>query len=47
MGQLGYTEKLLTKMGMSDYKPVKTHVDASSHLVKATEEEEALDQQLY
>ena len=45
MVQPGYTEKLLTKMGMSDCKPVKTPVDASSHLVKATEEEEAVDQQ--
>ena len=47
MGQPGYTEKLLSKMGMSDCKPVKTPVDASSHLVRATEEEEAVDQQLY
>ena len=47
MGQPEYTEKLLSKMGMSDCKPVKTPVDASSHLVKATEEEEAVDQQLY
>ncbi len=47
MGQPTYTEKLLTKMGMNDCKPVKTPADPGNHLVKATEEEMALDQQLY
>ena len=44
MGQPAYTERLLAEQGMSDCKPVRT---PGSHLVKATEDEEALDQQLY
>ena len=32
---------------MSDSKPVGTPVDLGSHLLKATEDEEALEQQLY
>ena len=47
MGQPTFTQKLLTKMGMSDCKPVKTPVDSGSRLVKALEDEEALDQQSY
>ena len=47
MGQPTYTEKLLTKMGMGDCKPVKTPVDPGNRLVKASEDEEALDQQSY
>jgi hypothetical protein len=47
MGQPAYTEKLLIKMGMADCKPVKTPVDPDSHLVKATEEEVGVDQQVY
>ena len=47
IGQPAYTEKLLTKMGMSDCKPVKTPVDPGNRLVKAAEDEEALDQPLY
>jgi hypothetical protein len=34
-------------MGMTDCKPVKTPVDPDSHLVKATEEEVGVDQQVY
>ena len=34
-------------MGMSDCKPVKTPVDPGNRLVKAAEDEEALDQPLY
>ena len=47
IGQPAYTEKLLAKMGMSDCKPVKTPVDPGNRLVKAAEDEEALDQPLY
>ena len=47
IGQPTYTEKLLTKMGMSDCKPVKTPVDQGNRLVKADEDEEALEQLPY
>ncbi len=47
MGQPAYVKKLLEKQKMSDSKPVGTPVDPGSHLLKATEDEEALDQQLY
>ena len=47
MGQPAYTQKLLTKTGMSDCKPVKTPVDPGQRLVKASEAERALDQPLY
>ena len=47
MGQPTYTKKLLSKMGMNDCKPVSTPADPSSHLVKAAEDEETVDQPLY
>ena len=47
MGQPTYIQKLLTKIGMNDSKPVKTPVDPGHRLVKANEDEEALDQPLY
>ena len=47
IGQPTYTEKLLSKMGMSNCKPVSTPADPSNHLVKATEDEEVVDQLLY
>ncbi len=47
MGQPAYVKKLLEKQKMSDCKPVGTPVDPGSHLLKATEDEEALEQQLY
>lgn len=47
MGQPMHTEKLLTRMGMSDCKPVKTPVEPGNRLVKASEDEEAVDQQSY
>ena len=47
MGQPAYTQKLLTKTGMNDCKPVKTPVDPGQRLVKASEDERALDQPLY
>ena len=39
MGQPTYTEKLLSRIGMSNWKPVSTPADPSSHLVKAAEDE--------
>ena len=42
-----YTEKILTKMDMDNCKPVKTAVDPGNRLVKATEDEDVLDQQSY
>ncbi len=47
MGQPAYTKGLLTETGMSDCKPAKIPVDPGSHLVKATEDEKAVDQQSY
>ena len=47
MGQPAYTQKLLTKIGMNDCKPVKTPVDPGHQLVKASEDEKALDQPSY
>ena len=47
VGQPAYTEKLLNKMGMSDCRPVSTPIESGNHLVKASEDEEPLDQQLY
>ena len=47
MGQPAYTEKLLTKMGMSDCRPVTTPMESGNHLVKASEDDEPVDQQSY
>ena len=47
MGQPLYAENLLQKYGMEQAKPVKTPVDVCSKLVKATEEDESFDQQIY
>ena len=47
IGQPTYTETLLAKMGMSDCNSVKTPIDPGNHLEKASDEESALDQQLY
>ena len=47
MGQPMYTGKILTKMDMDNCKPVKTPVDPGNRLVKATEDEDVLDQQSY
>ena len=47
MGQPLYTENLLQKFGMENAKPVSTPVDSNSKLVKATEDEDRIDQQLY
>ena len=45
--QLNYTKKLLGKQKMGDCKPVGRPVNPGSHLVKATDDEEAVEQQLY
>ena len=47
IGHPAYTKNLLQKFGMESAKPVKTPVDTSTKLVKATESEESIDQQLY
>lgn len=47
VGQPAYIEKLLERQKMSDAKAVGTPVDSGRHLLKATEDEEAVDQQLY
>ena len=47
IAQPAYIKKLLEKQGLGDSKPVGTPVDPGSHLLKATEDEEAVDQQLY
>lgn len=45
MGQPAYVKTLLEKFDMGDCKPVA--VDVSSKLVKATDDEVSVDQQLY
>ncbi len=47
IGQPAYTESLLKKFSMQDCKPVGTPVDVNTKLVKATDEEVCVDQQLY
>ena len=47
IGQPAYTESVLRKYGMGDTKPVNTPVEASSKLVKTTEECDRIDQGLY
>ena len=47
IGQPAYTKKLLGKQQMGDCKPVGTPVSLGSHLVKATDDEDAVEQQLY
>ena len=47
IGQPVYTNNLLKKFGMQDCKAVCTPVDISTKLVKATSEDECVDQQLY
>ena len=47
MGQPTYVKTLLEKFDMGDCKPVRTPVDVSSKLVKATDDEVSVDQPLY
>ena len=47
MGQPAYVERVLEKQKMSDSKPVGTPINPGSHLLKATEDEEAVEQQQY
>ena len=47
IGQPAYTNKLLTKFGMQDCRAVDTALDVSTKLIKATSDDECVDQQLY
>ena len=47
IGQPAYMEKLLNKFGMQDAKPVSTPVDTSVKIIKGTDNDECVDQQLY
>ena len=47
IGQPVYAANILQKFGMEHVKPVNTPVDSSMKLVKATEEDECVDQKLY
>ena len=47
IGQPAYIENLLVTLGMQDCKPVKTPVSAGNKLVKATEQDECIDQRQY
>lgn len=47
IGQPAYTKSVLQKFGMENAKPVNTPVDTCTKLVKATEDEDSIDQQLY
>ena len=47
IGQPAYTNNLLNRFGMQDCKAVSRPVDISTKLVKATSEDECVDQQLY
>ena len=47
IGQPAYTSSVLQKFGMEHAKPVNTAVDTAVKLVKATEEDECVDQKRY
>ena len=47
IGQPAYIENLLVTLGMQDCKPVKTPVSAGNKLIKATEQDECIDQRQY
>ena len=47
IGQPVYTTNLLKRFGMQDCKAVGTPVDVSTKLVKATSDDDCIDQQLY
>ena len=47
IGQPAYTSSVLQKFGMEHAKPVNTPVDTAVKLVKATEEDECVDQKCY
>ena len=47
IGQPAYAENLLKKFGMDEAKPVSTPVNTGKKFVKATEDEECFDQQVY
>ena len=47
LGQPGYMQKVLTKLGMNEAKPVSTPVDVSVKLMKTDLEDETVDQGMY
>ena len=47
IGQPTYTSNLLEKYGMNNCKPIATPVDVGTKLIKAINEDETIDQQLY
>ena len=47
MGQPTFTEAILQKYGMDEAKPVKTPVSVNAKLLKASEDSELVDQNLY
>ena len=47
IGQPTYTSNLLEKYGMNNCKSIATPVDVGTKLIKATNEDEIIDQQLY
>ena len=47
IGQPTYTESILQKYGMQEAKPVRTPADINSKLLKASDESELVDQNLY
>ena len=47
IGQPGYTKKVLERFNMMDCKPVSTPADSSTKLMKAGEDDELCDRELY
>ena len=47
IGQPAYVESILKKFGMNNSKPVSTPIDPNTKLIKATDDEQIIDQQLY
>ena len=47
IGQPVYTQTILEKFGMNNAKPVNTPADASTKLVKATDDSDEVDNGLY
>ena len=47
IGQPAYAACVLQKFGMENAKAVKTPIDTSTKLVKATEDDECVDQKRY
>ena len=47
IGQPAYVESILNKFGMNNSKPVSTPIDPNTKLIKPTDDEQIIDQQLY